>query len=241
MLRTIHRYIQTKSGATLVEFAIALPVLLLLIYGAVELNRYITILQKLDKTAYTIADIVTRVPGSPDSTPENNELSIGLITNEAFNNFDNLMRPYSQPGNGIGSNGVIAITSVYKDDVSGSDPLVMWQIAGGGTLSNASTVSEVTGAQVTSSPSTRCTLPSFSSRIEDALNQTGGMRDRENMIAVEVFYEYEPLFGTEFFSLARTTLSRSAFFTPRTPGAPPVNLPPDFCCYDYTQPLTTCN
>lgn len=48
------------SGVALIEFAMALPLLLLLLIGVLELSRFAILQQKLDKLANAMADYVTQ-------------------------------------------------------------------------------------------------------------------------------------------------------------------------------------
>jgi Flp pilus assembly protein TadG len=239
-------FTRDAKGTAIIEFAIAVPVLLTLLYGAIEVNRYITMLQKVDKSAYTIADVMTRRPGALTQNPDPSQSWADVEYAEAaMDLYGRLMRPYSEETSdgeySVGSEGIVAITSVYKDrtPVPGNPPRVMWQITGGGTLSGGNLISDITGQPISNAPTRRCTAPNFAGPVQDALDLTGGMRSPENMIVVEVFYRYQPLFGTTFFNLGETIFKRNAFFTPRITSAPPiVNLIPDFCCYDYTLDIT---
>lgn len=51
---------RNAHGAALIEFALALPVLLLLFYAAVELTRYLLFREKLESAAVQVIDIVNQ-------------------------------------------------------------------------------------------------------------------------------------------------------------------------------------
>lgn len=59
-----------SRGVALIEFALILPLLLLLFVGAVELSRYVIINQKISNATHSLADYVSQVPD-----PENLDVS----------------------------------------------------------------------------------------------------------------------------------------------------------------------
>jgi hypothetical protein len=97
-----------------------------------------------------------------------------------------VMQPYSFDGNAY-----VIVSSVYKND--GDSPVVNWQYSGGGSWIKSSLVGGV-GAIAN--------LP------------TGfTMNDRENVIIAEVFYNYQPLFGSNILTVSQ--LYKYAIFKPR--------------------------
>lgn len=54
------RLFSCRNGVSLIEFAFALPLLILFLLGAMELARYIVLNIKLDKAAAAMADLVTQ-------------------------------------------------------------------------------------------------------------------------------------------------------------------------------------
>ncbi len=119
--RTLHRPLRDKRGGIMIEFGIAMPLLILLMLGGVELGRYVLLHQKLDRTAMTVADLVARV----------NTVDVADL-NTIFSAVDLVMTPFT-----MGSKGVVVISSVV--DQSGV-PHVAWQRKGGGTLNLTSDV-----------------------------------------------------------------------------------------------------
>ncbi|NJO36392.1 MAG: hypothetical protein HC871_00745 [Rhizobiales bacterium] len=49
-----------EQGNVVVEFALALPVLLLLLLASAELGRFVLLNQKIDRVAITMSDLVAR-------------------------------------------------------------------------------------------------------------------------------------------------------------------------------------
>ncbi|MDA5193917.1 TadE/TadG family type IV pilus assembly protein [Govanella unica] len=123
--RKIRQLLQDQRGIAAVEFALILPFLILLFLGGFELSRFLLINQKVDKSVYAVADIV-----SQQTSVTNAQLGqIILAASE-------IMRP--QP---IGNKGRIILTSVYKN--GSNAPVVQWQYAGGGTLNRESKIGKV--------------------------------------------------------------------------------------------------
>lgn len=113
----IKRVIRCQRGIAFTEFALTVPLLLLLSLGGVEVTRYIILHQKLDKVAFSMADLVAQ--------------SHGISTSEVdmiFTAVDNLVQPFS-----FGSDGVVIVTSIGNHNNNGVR--VNWQRSGAGTLS----------------------------------------------------------------------------------------------------------
>lgn len=54
-------FLDNKQGVAYLEFAITLPVLLLLFGNAIDMTRLILLHQKIDKSVFTIGDLVTQM------------------------------------------------------------------------------------------------------------------------------------------------------------------------------------
>lgn len=52
--------LKDQDGITLIEFAFLLPILVLLFLGMFELTRFMLVHQKLDKTVFTVTDLITQ-------------------------------------------------------------------------------------------------------------------------------------------------------------------------------------
>ncbi len=119
--------LREESGSVLVEFALALPLLLLFYMGGVELTRFILINQKLEKTTSTVADVVAQ--------------ATSIVTSDLVDLLSasqNLMDPYR-----FNTNGRIIITSVVQSTAPPALPVVRWQYCGGGTLTATSRIGAV--------------------------------------------------------------------------------------------------
>lgn len=111
-----------ERGIAATEFALLLPALLALVLGVYEISRYILLHQKLERVAYTVADVTGQ---------QTAVTAAGL--NDIMAAAIKIMDPYEFP-----DNGVIILTSVYQDPDGG--PVVRWQYKGGGTLDRESRI-----------------------------------------------------------------------------------------------------
>lgn len=110
------------QGNVAVEFALALPVLLLLLLASAELGRFVLLNQKIDRVAVTMSDLVARV-----ETISEDQLD------DIFNAAAHVAEPFD-----LGGRGRVVISSVTNDDGEGAT--IAWQRAGGGSLLTASEV-----------------------------------------------------------------------------------------------------
>ena len=157
------------------EFALALPLIMGMLLGGVEVTRYILIVQKVEKVSTTVSDIVAQQ--STIGTTQLNQLIVAA---------GQVMKPYT-----FGNNAYVIISSVYQTGTN--PPVVKWQYTGGGTWVHSSHVG-FTGSTAT--------LP------------TGfTLTDKENVIIAEVFYIYQPIFGSQI--LHESSLYKYAIFKPR--------------------------
>lgn len=221
MIQTMKTFKQEAAGVALLEFAFTLPVLLAVFFAGVELTRYVIILQKVDKTAYTIADLVTRSAPATSYPASSGELDRDEM-DDIFATFDDLMQPF-----GDATSGIVVVTSIERP-VGVATPIVRWQVAGGGTLTGQiSNVNRLSTALIT--PAVRNTPVNFDGDIDTAFTVAGPMEEGENIIIVETFYQFDPLFGLtlQFFDTPESAIfKRNALFNPRYGNLD--RLPPDF-------------
>lgn len=119
-----------SSGVAFIEFAVALPLLILLLFGVIEITRYIMIAQKLDRATETVGEVIT-------ANHFTNQLS-GQYIPKLLNTIPIIMYPYT-----TGTNYVEYISDVYYP-LSAGGPLVYWQCVGG-SLGRASQIGTVGG------------------------------------------------------------------------------------------------
>lgn len=175
LLDRLRRPLADRAGAVMAEFAIATPVLLVLLLGGVDLSRLIILNQKLDRVASGLGDLVAQADEITQSQ-----------MNQIFDATTHVTSPYD-----FNTSGKVIITSM---SVSGGVPRINWQSSGGGGLTVASRIGTGAGSTVV---------------LPQGLTVTG----TDTLIAAEVFFEYEPLFGLGMVHGAE--LYHRSFFRPR--------------------------
>ena len=113
--RLIHRSLRDTRGGVMIEFGFAMPILIMLMLGGIEIGRFVLLHQKLDRTAMTVSDLVARLQSI-------NTAEIDTI----FTAASLVMSPFD-----LNERGVVVISSVKE--VS-NNPKVIWQRSGAGTL-----------------------------------------------------------------------------------------------------------
>ncbi len=119
-----------ESGLALIEFVIVLPVLVLLVYGAYEVNRFININQKLESTTFQLADMITNNRSLTNADIDTFMRSAAVI-----------MKPYETQGMQV------IVTSIHQP--TGGVPTTAWQRSLPAGLSTSQISSGVTGDPAT--------------------------------------------------------------------------------------------
>ncbi|WP_276327921.1 TadE/TadG family type IV pilus assembly protein [Kiloniella majae] len=128
--RFIRKFSSCDQGVALVELALIMPILLIILAGAIEMSRYIWIHHKILRLTAEISDLVTQ-SRSMSAT----EMDV------LFNAADYIIHPFDMDANGI-----IIVSSVSG---TGEDPpVVNWKQCGAGNLAVTGTVG-LTGAVAT--------------------------------------------------------------------------------------------
>ena len=109
-------------GNVVVEFALALPVLMLLFLASAELGRFVLLNQKIDRVAITMSDLVARAETISEADLD-----------DIFSAAAHVAEPFD-----LGDRGRVVISSVTNADGSGAT--IAWQRAGGGSFIKASNV-----------------------------------------------------------------------------------------------------
>jgi Flp pilus assembly protein TadG len=109
-------------GIAYVEFALALPLLLMLFMGSVEFTRCLIITQKVEKAAITMSDLVAQTESVTTTQLDNLMLSVRQ-----------LMEPFT-----FADQGYVIVSSIRK--TAGNNPTVTWQYAGGGAWTQSSQI-----------------------------------------------------------------------------------------------------
>ncbi|MGH6895580.1 MAG: TadE/TadG family type IV pilus assembly protein [Geminicoccaceae bacterium] len=125
-LRTRHgvglRLLACRAGSVAVEFALAAPVLILLMLASAELGRFVFLNQKMDRVATTISDLVARA----ETIDESQLADIFAAVGEVASPFD------------LTDSGVVIVSSVTNLDGDGA--IVAWQRSGAGSYSGTSQI-----------------------------------------------------------------------------------------------------
>ncbi|MFZ4541157.1 MAG: TadE/TadG family type IV pilus assembly protein [Rickettsiales bacterium] len=128
MPQLLKRFARAQQGVAIVEFGLMLPVLMTLLYGAIEITRYILIVQKTEKLAHAVADM-----GAQSQTATRATLDQVMAA------ASDIMNPYS-----LNTNGTIYITSIYRA-AGVASATVNWRYQGGGSLTASSQLGTLGG------------------------------------------------------------------------------------------------
>ncbi|MCH2546671.1 MAG: pilus assembly protein [Alphaproteobacteria bacterium] len=129
-LAIFRRIGRNQEGLAYLEFALVMPLLMLLFLGGLELSRYIQVSQKVDRVTHTIVDLVAQAPTISES-----ELA------QIMQAVQHVMDPYE-----FSDGGKIIISCVGYNDQG--NLVVKWQYAGGGELERGSRIGDVNNAPV---------------------------------------------------------------------------------------------
>jgi Flp pilus assembly protein TadG len=120
----VRRFFRRTDGITAVEFALVAPILILLLLGTFELSRFVWLEVKIDRTAVSLGDLLSR----QDSL---GEASISSL----FEASELLMKPF--PTGGLSK---VIFTSLSPTSATDFTPVINWQRSGGGTLGETSRI-----------------------------------------------------------------------------------------------------
>ena len=237
MKKYFHYWVKNERGVALIEFALVFPIMLILVFGTVECIRYILVIQKVQKAAYQLTNIVAQHPPATyvDTTAQPpvshaTELTQSEITTNIFSLLPRMMSPYGKAQN----EGIIFSSFIHRTDPARN--LLRWQISQGGANveTSHSTINDASpGSTVyTHSPNGPCTPINFSgaegahtsSQIDSSTN---GALDQENILVGEIFYYYTPLvnnlLGIAGYEIPPHVIYRRFFMHPRNGDL--LNLP----------------
>ena len=186
MKKYIREFVECEQGLAYVEFALSLSFLLILFLGSVEVTRCYLLTQKIEKTAFTAADVVTQT--NPNTGPVTSSQMSQLMSAVT-----DMMTPYTT---GASDPKILVIVSDITKN-GNSTPVLNWQYCGGGALSVSSTIGTTTGSAITGS-------------LPNGLSMNAG----EEAVISEVFYNFLPIIiGNGV--LGSFQIYRTAVFMPR--------------------------
>lgn len=118
-----------RSGASLIEMAFAMPILVTLLLGGVEIARYVLLHQKLDRVSSSIADLVSQAE----------TISVPDLQN-IFDAAQFVAKPFDLPASGT------VIVSSISNPIGSPSTRVNWQKSGAGNIPATSQVGTAGGA-----------------------------------------------------------------------------------------------
>ena len=116
MASFLRRLRRDRSGMSAVEFALMMPIFMVLGAGVIDFARLILISQKLQSGTFIVADLAARDKTLSEAQVDDIFLALG-----------NIIEPFD-----LTTRGTAHVTSVVG--VAGTDPEVRWQRTGAGTL-----------------------------------------------------------------------------------------------------------
>ncbi|MGB4100860.1 MAG: TadE/TadG family type IV pilus assembly protein [Alphaproteobacteria bacterium] len=167
---------QSERGVAAVEFSLMLPILLVLLLGGMDLTRYMLYQQKVDRISFSVTDLVAQ--SQSVSVAKMNDIALAAAQ---------IMQPFP-----FGTQGVIIVSSIYKDPTQ-SFPVIRWQYIGGGTLGRGSKIGNVNGTP---------TLPNGLT-----------LNDKDNVIITEAYYVFDPVFHSGYIPVS--DIYKIAIYKPR--------------------------
>lgn len=208
-LRTaIHHIIKSAEGSALVEFAICLPIILLLFYGGVEVARYLLIVKKLQDAANQLPGIITSTDPVKTTLTKNDMDAI------ATGAFLRMISPYAN-----GKNAFVILSDIYADPDAHSPgaPMVKWRYCGGEMnlrprFRNSMVITSRFGN--VGAPADLSSLSAIDSHTSSA---PFTLESGDEIVVAEVFYDFHPIIenGVTGSIIPARTLYFSSLSVPR--------------------------
>ena len=188
-----------RSGVAFTEFALALPVLLTLGLGGLEVAHYALAVEECSQIAMTAADDASRVRIQIDETNVNDVMTGAKLIG------DNI---------GFRSHGRIILSDVELNSAN-TYQWIRWQRCAGAKSVASSYGTPLTASGTPILDGTELTKPSSeakftSTAIGPAGNQIAAA-DNTGLMFVQVTYDYQPLISNIWIGGAKTITTTSAF------------------------------
>lgn len=173
--RSCRQWLSDRAGNVAVEFALIAPILIALFLGTAELTRYVLAVQKMNRVASSVSDLVARADGISESA-----------LNDIFAAASSIADPFD-----FANDGRMIVSGIANP--SGAGPVIAWQRV---------------------SPGNIVVQSEFGTEGGNAdLGQGISLRLGETMIAVETFYDFDPVITNDY--IAAQQVYTSAFNRPR--------------------------
>lgn len=183
----VFSFARNHRGVAMVEFAMILPLLMLLAGGSFEVARYALMTQKLDRIAATLSDLIAR-----SDVEDITEAEISNIVDSALY----MAQPFD-----ISSGSMVVLTSVQGR--TGQAPEILSQRVDGSISGVSSPIGSTVGGDAT--------LPAA---FPDA-GSGETLADGETLIIAEVYYDYSPYLTGSMGFFGDMLLRARAYFRPR--------------------------
>lgn len=221
----LKRFLKDNSGIAAIELVMLAPIFIMMLISGFEVGRYMMIMNKLQSAGYTMANVVAQTwPATVLNACDDSRLTETTLSN-ITSGMNNLMAPFSQGDEAF----KVVVTSVQKNPDGAGGLIMRWRHETGALQDS---ISEVTGS------------PGGAAAITDAEVQTkilstmqqgealgsGNLQRGENMLVLETFYRYVPLFPAIFGEISDTfterTIAKRVYFYNRLGKA--IYLPPTY-------------
>ncbi len=124
MRKMFKKFVRQEKGSMFAEIAFALPMLVMVLFGTVEMSRYVLVNMKVDRVANTMADLVSRAPQITQTD-----------VNDYFFAVEHVLRPFKME-----EDGTVIISSITGED--STNARIQWQRQGAGTLAASSHIGQ---------------------------------------------------------------------------------------------------
>lgn len=175
-----------ERGAAFIEFAVCLPLIVLLFLGGVEVSRYLFIVKKLQGAVNAETNIITST--NPTATTLT-QADMDSIVNATF---QEMMKPYD-----VTQNGIMVITDIYADPHAAGNkkdvPIVQWRYCGGGLSFNSKTNKFTGSYSKFGAVGAKADLSSLIVTSAGGAAQPFTLSSGDEILLAEVTYNFAPL------------------------------------------------
>jgi len=119
----LRRFGKDERGVAAIEFALVLPIMVLLLLGCFEVPRFVLIYQKIARTSSGVADLVAQA----DDPITSDQMT------DVFSASKMMMQPYD-----VAANGEVIVSSI-NNPTGGTGVKITWQVRNG-TVTTASKI-----------------------------------------------------------------------------------------------------
>lgn len=211
----LQRFIRNNRGVAALELVLLAPIFLIMVISGFEVGRYVMIMNKLQSAGFTLSNIVAQTwPATVLNACDTSRLSEETLRNITAG-MPTLMEPFS----GDQTDLKVIVSSLQKVGAAGGGSLNMaWQQESGELGEYTSEIEGAAGAAAVISDG------AVSGQLIAGLDNT------ENVLVLEAFYRYRPIFPAIFGQISDTfterTIAKRVYFYNRLGKA--IYLPPTY-------------